>query len=91
MSAMEAALALVVCAFMAGFVGGSVFEADEAGGTGRWGLLFLVFAICAGLMLVGDGPIRPLWLEYLILGAVPLGAGLLTRWLLGRSLAGRSK
>lgn len=53
-------------------------------------MMFLLFAVAAGMMLVGDGPIRPLWLQYLLLGVVPLIAGLAARWVSTRMLSRRS-
>lgn len=52
--------------------------------------MFLLFAVAAGLMLVADGPVRPLWLQYLLLGVVPLLAGITARWVSTRMMSRRS-
>lgn len=82
--AASAAPGLVVTAFVAGFVFGGIFETHSVRGAGLYGLFFLVMAVACGFILVEHGPIRPLWLQYLLLGGVPLLLGLLARWALGR-------
>lgn len=87
MNPLEASVAIVLCALCFGFFLGGMFESGPGIG-GIWGLLFLLFAVLAGMMLVEDGPIRPLWLQYLVLGVAPFGVGLGLRYLLSRRSPG---
>lgn len=87
MTSSEVVPALIVCSFMFGFVAAGAFETQTLRSSGIWGLMFLIFAVAAGMMLVGDGPIRPLWLQYLVLAFIPLIVGIVARWILGRTMS----